>query len=60
MMVTAMYLHNFSDFPRKRFKINDDDWRYREKWGDYEVAVCDVVDRTSTEIAQWFTGRSQQ
>jgi len=37
----------------KRFKITADDWRNRKKWRDYEVAVCDVVDRTSTEIAPW-------
>jgi polyphosphate:AMP phosphotransferase len=37
----------------KRFKITEEDWRNREKWDDYERAVCDVVDRTSTEIAPW-------
>lgn len=37
----------------KHFKITPDDWRNREKWGDYELAVCDMVDRTSTEIAPW-------
>ncbi|MFU8789135.1 MAG: polyphosphate:AMP phosphotransferase [Methylobacter sp.] len=37
----------------KRFKITDEDWRNREKWDDYEQAVCDMVDRTSTEIAPW-------
>lgn len=37
----------------KRFKITDDDWRNREKWDDYEMAVCDMIDRTSTEIAPW-------
>ena len=37
----------------KRFKITEEDWRNREKWGDYERAVCDMVDRTSTEIAPW-------
>lgn len=37
----------------KNFKITPDDWRNREKWSDYEVAVCDMVDRTSTEIAPW-------
>ncbi len=37
----------------KRFKITADDWRNRKKWDAYEVAVCDVVDRTSTEIAPW-------
>jgi polyphosphate:AMP phosphotransferase len=37
----------------KRFKITADDWRNRKKWNQYEVAVCDMVDRTSTEIAPW-------
>jgi len=37
----------------KRFKITDDDWRNRDKWEEYEVAVCDMIDRTSTEIAPW-------
>ena len=37
----------------KRFKITEEDWRNREKWGLYEQAVCDMIDRTSTEIAPW-------
>lgn len=37
----------------KRFKITEEDWRNREKWDEYEHAVCDMVDRTSTEIAPW-------
>ncbi len=37
----------------KRFKITADDWRNRERWDDYQAAVCDMVDRTSTEIAPW-------
>ena len=37
----------------KRFKITDEDWRNREKWDAYEQAVCDMIDRTSTEIAPW-------
>lgn len=37
----------------KRFKITDEDWRNREKWDAYELAVCDMVDRTSTDIAPW-------
>ena len=37
----------------KRFKITEEDWRNRKKWGEYEHAVCDMVDRTSTEIAPW-------
>jgi AMP-polyphosphate phosphotransferase len=37
----------------KTFKITPEDWRNRKRWNDYEVAVCDMVDRTSTEIAPW-------
>ncbi|RII30308.1 MAG: polyphosphate:AMP phosphotransferase [Geobacter sp.] len=37
----------------KRFKITDEDWRNRDRWDDYELAACDMIDRTSTEIAPW-------
>lgn len=37
----------------KRFKITDEDWRNREKWGPYQQAVCDMVERTSTGRAPW-------
>ena len=37
----------------KRFKITEDDWRNRDKWEAYQVAVCDMVDRTSTGEAPW-------
>ncbi len=37
----------------KRFKITEEDWRNRKKWGAYESAVCDMVDRTSTALAPW-------
>ena len=39
--------------PFKRFKITPDDWRNRKKWPAYERAVCDMVDRTSTDVAPW-------
>jgi AMP-polyphosphate phosphotransferase len=39
--------------PHKRFKIGPDDWRNREHATEYAQAVCDMVDRTSTEIAPW-------
>lgn len=39
--------------PHKRYKITPEDWRNRERWGDYERAVCDMIDRTSTENAPW-------
>lgn len=37
----------------KRFKITDEDWRNRNKWSEYEQAVCDMVDRTSNTGAPW-------
>jgi len=37
----------------KRFKITEEDWRNRKKWEEYEHAVCDMIDRTSTSIAPW-------
>jgi AMP-polyphosphate phosphotransferase len=42
-----------ADTEFKRFKLTEDDWRNRERWDDYANAVCDMVDRTSTEIAPW-------
>ncbi|MBI3937647.1 MAG: polyphosphate:AMP phosphotransferase, partial [Betaproteobacteria bacterium] len=39
--------------PFKSFKITEEDWRNRKKWDDYERAVCDMVERTSTDIAPW-------
>ena len=41
------------EIPFKRFKITEDDWRNRDKWDAYRAAVCDMVDRTSTEISPW-------
>jgi len=40
--------------PFKSFKITAEDWRNRRKWNDYERAVCDMIERTSTESAPWF------
>jgi polyphosphate:AMP phosphotransferase len=37
----------------KRYKITEEDWRNREKWEQYERAVCDMVERTSTDYAPW-------
>jgi len=39
--------------PHKHFKITEEDWRNRDKWDEYSRAVCDMVDRTSTEYAPW-------
>ena len=37
----------------KQWKLTDEDWRNRAKWGDYESAVNDMVARTSTRLAPW-------
>ncbi|MEY8394267.1 polyphosphate:AMP phosphotransferase [Lachnospiraceae bacterium 45-P1] len=39
--------------PEKRWKITDEDWRNREKWDQYEEAVNEMLDRTSTKDAPW-------
>ncbi len=42
-----------AETPFKRFKITDEDWRNREKWPQYEAAICDMLERTSTEEIPW-------
>ena len=37
----------------KSWKLTDEDWRNREKWDDYEQAVHDMVQHTSTHAAPW-------
>jgi polyphosphate:AMP phosphotransferase len=37
----------------KQWKLTDEDWRNRSKWADYERAVNDMVERTSTRLAPW-------
>jgi polyphosphate:AMP phosphotransferase len=37
----------------KRWKLTDEDWRNRKKWGAYELAVNDMIERTSTMQAPW-------
>ena len=39
--------------PHKQHKITDEDWRNRERWDDYLLAVNEMVVRTSTEYAPW-------
>jgi len=42
-----------SQTPHKHYKITDEDWRNREKWPQYEQAIGDMIDRTSTQVAPW-------
>jgi len=37
----------------KAWKLTEEDWRNREKWEDYELAVHDMVQHTSTQSAPW-------
>ena len=37
----------------KRWKITPEDWRNRGRWGDYTLAVNEMVARTSTQVAPW-------
>ncbi len=39
--------------PWKRHKITAEDYRNRAKWGAYESAAHDMIERTSTEFAPW-------
>ena len=39
--------------PKKVYKITDEDWRNREKWDQYNVAIDEMLARTSTEVAPW-------
>jgi len=39
--------------PHKQWKLTEEDWRNREKWDDYEMAVNDLVEHTSTHTAPW-------
>ena len=39
--------------PKKQWKITDEDWRNREKWDQYEVAVEEMLEKTSMPHAPW-------
>jgi polyphosphate:AMP phosphotransferase len=42
-----------AEIPHKRWKLTDEDWRNREKWGLYAGAVHEMVERTSSAAAPW-------
>lgn len=49
-------LERFNDrqnTPGKQWKITEEDWRNREKWDDYEMAVNEMIQKTSTTYAPW-------
>jgi polyphosphate:AMP phosphotransferase len=49
-------LRRFKDRQKARYKewkLTDEDWRNREKWPEYERAVNDMVEQTSTRLSPW-------
>ena len=50
-------LERFTDrqnTPEKQWKITDEDWRNREKWGEYESAIDEMLQKTNTAYAPWY------
>jgi polyphosphate:AMP phosphotransferase len=39
--------------PYKKYKITQEDYRNRDRWQAYEMAVTDMIGRTSTHYARW-------
>lgn len=39
--------------PLKRWKLSYEDFRNRARWGDYEEAIEDMMDKTSAKHAPW-------
>lgn len=39
--------------PSKNWKITSEDWRNRAKWNEYNVAINEMIEKTSTEFVPW-------
>lgn len=64
MLILKFWLHidkdeqlrRFNDrmsTPEKQWKITDEDWRNRDKWDQYEAAINEMLQKTSTDFAPW-------
>ncbi|MDR3421467.1 MAG: polyphosphate kinase [Xanthobacteraceae bacterium] len=40
--------------PLKRWKLSYEDFRNRQRWAEYEVAIEDMMEETSTKQAPWY------
>lgn len=40
--------------PRKRWKLTYEDFRNRDRWKEYEVAIEDMMAKTSTRHSRWY------
>ena len=50
-------LQRFTDrqnTPEKAWKLTEEDWRNREKWPQYEEAIDEMLEKTSTKNAPWY------
>lgn len=65
IILTKFWLHISNDeqlrrfkereeIPWKQHKITDEDWRNREQWDNYKMAVNNMVEHTSTSYAPWY------
>lgn len=39
--------------PLRRWKLTEEDWRNRDKWGAYEIAIEEMLAKTHTEESPW-------
>jgi AMP-polyphosphate phosphotransferase len=44
---------NRRDDPFRRWKLNDEDWRNRDKWDKYTEAIEDMFAKTDHDLAPW-------
>jgi polyphosphate kinase 2 (PPK2 family) len=40
--------------PRKRWKLSYEDFRNRDRWKDYEIAIEEMIGRTSSKRTPWY------
>jgi AMP-polyphosphate phosphotransferase len=50
----ALDPRSFKVHPMKRWKLSYEDFRNRASWSDYEMAVEDMLEETSTKYAPWY------
>jgi polyphosphate kinase 2 (PPK2 family) len=39
--------------PHKQWKLQDEDWRNRERWDDYAIAAHEMIQQTSVARSPW-------
>ena len=57
MITPAEQVRRFKDRlanPLKRWKLSYEDFRNRSRWADYEVAIEDMMEKTSQRWTPWY------